>query len=736
VGFFLRDATGLSRPSPPIPHVFPYPGSWWNCLLLAVISIACYAGTLGNGFVFDDRAFIGGDSSSASLQSLPHLLTAPYWEGEGRANRLYRPLTSLSFALNASLAGARPWTFHLVNLLLHALVSIVLYLLLARLFGEDTLPLAAAALFSAHPLLSEAVASIVGRAELLSALFLLTALWVERSPARVEGERGAAVSLFPPMLFFLALLSKENALAYPAVSWLTDSVLGRPAGVSRRRRMWEISALLGTAVLYLVLRKLVLGALMEPGSIPEVDNPLAHVSTAARIATALPLVLRYLGLFLLPVRLSADYSSPQILPLEGFADPSAILSAGLLFALATLAVRLRRRLPPLIWGLGFTACTFLLVSNLPFPVGTVFAERLFYLPCAGLCTASGLLLSALHAKRPRTAMVLLSGMVGLLGIRTWDRCRDWKDDFTLFRAASLVSPNSAKVRYNLANAYRKSGDLPRAVENYRRCLALNPAFDAAQRNLAVALTDLGQGQEAVTLLRASLEKHPASASLFNNLGNAYLALGDLKSAESAYRRALELDSGSADPHNNLGAVYQQRGDWDGAEREFREALRLGSRSVAFRIHLGDLLLQRDRPAEALEAFSEAERVDSESAVVRRGRGESLMRLGRTDEARAELERSLELDSAQWESPALLGFISQQRGDLEGAERYYLRSLARRPSQPELRQNLGVIYLQQKGGRQKALEQFRLCLTLGPSEKVAKAVGEMLQELENHPEENQ
>ncbi|MCI0659329.1 MAG: hypothetical protein L0170_19930, partial [Acidobacteria bacterium] len=132
------------------------------CLLLAVLAVAAYAGTLGNGFVFDDRAVIADDSSEPTLGSLPRLLTAPYWTGEGRANRLYRPLTSVSFALNEILGGARPWTFHLVNLLLHALVSIILYLLLVRLFGEGTLPFAAAALFCVHPLLSEAVAGVVG----------------------------------------------------------------------------------------------------------------------------------------------------------------------------------------------------------------------------------------------------------------------------------------------------------------------------------------------------------------------------------------------------------------------------------------------------------------------------------------------------------------------------------------------------------------------------------------------
>ncbi|MCI0568006.1 MAG: hypothetical protein L0Z52_07430, partial [Acidobacteria bacterium] len=94
-------------------------------MLLVVLAVAGYSGTLGNQFVFDDRAVIPGDSTVPTLHSLPSLLVAPYWTGEGRANRLYRPLTSVSFALNEILGGARPWSFHLVNLLLHALVSVM-----------------------------------------------------------------------------------------------------------------------------------------------------------------------------------------------------------------------------------------------------------------------------------------------------------------------------------------------------------------------------------------------------------------------------------------------------------------------------------------------------------------------------------------------------------------------------------------------------------------------------------
>ena len=135
-----------------------------------------------------------------------------------------------------------------------------------------------------------------------------------------------------------------------------------------------MAALLAVTGTYLALRAHVLGSLMEPGSIPAVDNPLAHVSAPVRIATALALTGRYFLLFLFPRHLSADYSFPQILPVSPLSLPAAA-GAVLVLGLGWTTLKLRHRIPALSWGLGFAGCSFFLVSNLPFPIGTVFAER-------------------------------------------------------------------------------------------------------------------------------------------------------------------------------------------------------------------------------------------------------------------------------------------------------------------------------------------------------------------------
>ncbi len=700
------------------------------CFALPVflLGVLAYSNTIGNGFVFDDRLIIERNPAIHSLSGIPGLFVTPYWTGEGAANRLYRPLTTATFSLNRALGNGGPAGFHLVNALLHGASALLLLLLLARLFRLRWMALGASALFAVHPVLTESVAGLVGRSEILATLFLLAALLVDR-----RGGEGRVPAVLGSLgLFFLALLSKENALAYPALLILTDLLLGPPEGTSRRGRRCEIAATLAVAAFYLILRWNVLGNLMETSAIPEVDNLLVGVPAWRRILTALALAARYLGLFLFPARLSADYSARQIEPVSGVLDPAGWLGVGLAAAWLILFCRFRRRLVPLSWGMGFAAVSFFLVSNVPFPVGTIFAERLLYLPLVGLCAATGFLVSAAAGKRPRTVAAVGAAVLVLLAARTWERNRDWKDDFSLFRSAVRVSPRSARVRYNLGNAHRRRGELARAEESYRACLGIYPDFEPALRNLGVVLAEMGRAEEAIGFFRQALERHPESASLHNNLGNAYRSLGRGAEAEAEYKRVLDLDPFSADARNNLGALFLDRGDAARAEVEFRESIRLAPGRIAFRVNLGNLLLQRGDPAGAARVFREAAEREPLLPEPHRGLGEALLGEGRALEAEGELKRSLSLDPSQWEAPALLGYLHQRRGDAEEAIRFYLESLSRKPDQPELHRNLGSLYARSWATRDKALEHLRRCLALGPPPGTEKEIRELLEALERGP----
>jgi len=683
---------------------------------------------LSNGFVFDDKTIIQRNPLVQSTEGIPRLLTTPYWSGEGRSNRLYRPLTLATFALNRMMGGGNAWGFHLANALLHGAVAALLFILLHELFGLKEMALIAAVFFALHPVQTEAVAGLVGRADLLSAFFVLLALWLDRRRGE-PAAGGRSLSFLASLIsFLLALLSKENAVAVPALWVLTDCLAGRPKGISRRRRGYELLAVTGVLGLYLLLRIRVLGVLMEPGAIAAVDNPIAQFPTTQRVVNAVALLGKYLGLFGYPARLSADYSAPQIPPVEGLTDVRFLLGLAGVSLLAFLALRGWRRLAPLAWGIGFAGASFFLVSNLPFPVGTIFAERLLYLPSAGLCAAAGSLEALAATKRPRLARTVAVVLLALCFAGTVRRNRDWRDDFSLFRSAARVSNRSAKVQYNLGNAYRRRGDLTRAAESYRSCLDLYPDFEPGRRNLGVVLLEMGRPNDAVEVLEEALVRAPRSSSLHNNLGNALRAVGRPAEAEREYREALDIDPGSSDPHNNLAVLHREAGRMDQAEAEYREAIRLDPDRAILRVHLGDLLLIRGGFPNATAIFRQAIQREPGLADAHRGLGEALIREGKPEEAEGELLHSLSLDPRQWKAPALLGYIYHRRGDVKQAVGFYGKSLAAKPDQPELHRNLGILYAGIPGERERALGHLRRSLALDPSQSGAAEVREMISRL--------
>jgi hypothetical protein len=353
-------------------------------LVIALLSILPFVGTLDNEFAFDDERVIVQNSIIKQLDHLPVLFTKGVWLSE-RAP-VYRPIVLASFALNYALGGLDPSGYHVVNILLHTMVSLLLYGLARQLGFSPGACLVAGVLFAVHPLHTEAVTGIVGRAELLMALGVLLALkW------HVQGEGFQLRYVIPTWVSFaIALLSKEQAMMFPALALLYD------ISFWKKERRWKemiphvAARYLGYLVIlggYLALR----GVLFEralPSSrrgILFLDNPLAQLDWGSRYLTALKVAGKYLWLFVWPDKLSADYSYNAIRIASSLLDPavpgSLIAWGGLLFVAIWSYFRGRRFA---FFGIGFTVLMFLPVSNLLIVIGTIMGERLFYLPSAGL----------------------------------------------------------------------------------------------------------------------------------------------------------------------------------------------------------------------------------------------------------------------------------------------------------------------------------------------------------------
>jgi tetratricopeptide (TPR) repeat protein len=549
------------------------------------------------------------------------LVSTSYW-GEIVDAGLYRPLTLLSFGLNR-LAGPAPFGFHLANDLLHGFAAVLAFLV-ARTLGLSPLgSLAAGLLFAVHPALSEAVNAIVGRADILAFSFSMGAFvlfaW-NASPVLVGGA------------FFLALLSKESA------------AFALPLFVLRRRDPGSVVPL-GIAVLaYAAFRYVALDGFGISGrEIGFLDNPLAGATLATRLRSAPMLVFHYAELVLWPEVLSADYSFDQIPIPVGLLDGRVLAGTALLAILIFVATR--------SGAPGFAAAAFLLPLagsvHLLFPLGTIFAERLLYLPMIGAALAFGIGVEAASRRSLSGAGLLLGVVVAAGAYRSWARNRDWIDNETLFRRTVETSPRSARSHFLLGAELLEKKRFAEAARSLEKGLEIYPDHLEARMSLGEALLAAGEPAAAAAQFGRVLSKRPRAPEVRRAAAEAALAEGrarardgDFPRAREAFERALALDPESPAAWNYLGLAFEREGRVEEARRHYERALALEPDHTDALLNLASLRLNEGDLAGAEAAYRRTLELDPDSYEAYNGLGITLAREGRRAEARAAFEKAI------------------------------------------------------------------------------------------------
>lgn len=552
----------------------------WQVLLIATVGFAVYLNSLGGGFVSDDRFLILEHPYTRDSALLPKIFTSGHYLGQGG----YRPLVTLSFALNHIVGGLDPTGYHLVNVLLHAVNSALVFLLVLRLFDSRVAAGVGGALFAVHPIHAEAVAWISGRAELMGASMFLGA-WLLYLRATSRDPLKAWPFAASLAVFFLGLLCKEHVLVLPVALFLTELLKARDAdGMRWVRRispavLWRCAAFAAVAVAYFAFRHALYARpfMRVPSQIGYYDNPLVLAGAVERACTAIWILCDYVRLLFWPRVLSADYSFDQVPIASGPGEPAVIAATVVLMAALLCAAASFWRGGRLWFGILFFFLCIVPTSNLLVLIGVIQAERLLYLPSLGFCMAVGLTCArawAWAANRHTGRRLAMAGAIALsvLVARTLARNSDWRDEAALWGATAISAPRSVKAQINYGGHCLKEGKTDAAIAAFRRALAIDPASSDAVLNLGAALAQKGAVIEAVTLYRGGIRSHPDSAALRLNLGVTEAALGDFASAEDSFRRAVALAPANAVARFNLALALSRRGALDEAVREYRVAV--------------------------------------------------------------------------------------------------------------------------------------------------------------------
>ncbi len=467
---------------------------WIALVALAVIP---YLGAIHSPLLYDDRTLL--DNPWLVHEAGPvSVFQHDYWFGtKHESSDLYRPLTVLSLAWNMRATPSKEGVRG-VNVALHAVGTLIVWWMLAAIADgrKGTVPLErgqspsawiGAALFAVHPLGSEAVFWAVGRAEILAAIFGMVAFvsFVRRS---------IAVSV---AAFFAALCFKESAATWLVIgaAW----VALRPKEDREPFRVVAIraSGYLAALAVFGALRVSAVGwGRMPP---PFIDNPLAGAGVPARVVNSVLLFGRYVGKMLWPQTLSVEYGFDQlpVVPsLPWGAIAAAAIVAGVVVAVVTLHRKGHRTAAFLV---AFVPCAFAVTGNLVFPIGTIFAERLAYLPLAGFCGLAGLALAAIPKAAWRGAAVAV--LLVACGARTMVRGSDYRDLAALSEATVEASPRAVKALANAGRTQLRQGHPELAIPPLERAVAIWPDYLKAWGYLAEAYAASGDEARAADARR-------------------------------------------------------------------------------------------------------------------------------------------------------------------------------------------------------------------------------------------
>lgn len=557
----MNSAAGAS-PAPhaagrrPVPHAIPL-------CAIALVGLFAYSNALGGPFVFDDARHI---RDNPVIRDLSNYLAR--WDGyRAMPNRWVAYLT---FAVNYRLGGLAVAGYHVFNVAVHLTCAAALYALVVLSFrtprlsasrlapASRWLALAAALLFVAHPLQTQAVTYVVQRIASLATLLYLASVTLYAA-ARVRGEaraasRGATAACWAGALAcaLAAMKTKEIAFTLPFAIAIWDLSFF-PPGRGRWRRLTPFLATAAVIPLTLVdLRGHAGAVLAEAGARTRLEH--ATLSRLDYLRTEIPVVASYLRLLVFPAGQSLDHDPPVF---RTFLAPPVLGALALLVALAAAATAAyaltspragRRAVDPAARLAGFGVAWFFLglaVESSVIPIPDLMYEHRVYLPSIGFFVAvvSGAALAVAHPGRrglARVAGVLVAAAVLVLAVATQRRNEVWATDVALWADAASKAPGKARPFYNLGCALATAGRLEEAGLSLRRALRLDPGAPLAHAQLGSVLVATGRLLEAEPELREAVQLDPRLAEPTFNLATVLWQTGRGAEARVWFARFLEL----------------------------------------------------------------------------------------------------------------------------------------------------------------------------------------------------
>lgn len=630
-------------------------------VLILLVTFAAYGRSLWNDFTYDDRAFVmvptgqgAANPMVAEVQDLTTYFTRHYGHGTTPYGRGFRPVTVLSFAVVNALAGPLPrsarspwdfpaWPQHLVNILLHLLGVVLTYALLARFTGPGLPALLGAAVFGLHALRSDPVISIVGRAEILGYVFGAgaTLCYVRRS---LPWLLAAAV------LLFLACCSKENAMAWIVFAPLYALALG----IGIRSQLPILAAILVPGLAAFGLWLCLQLSLEHHFQIRPLQNPLYFAGLPTRILTGVMLLGYGLYKVLLPLHLACDYGSAVFELVESIFDYRFWIAALVLGSVLVGGLRSFRQHPLLFLGMACFLGFGFMTSNIPVGVETIFAERVYYTPAAGLSflVAWLALRFATHNKTRTWLLAVVATWCVVGGLLIFERCTVWRDNDSLFLNDVEAQPRSLSMHLNVAECCRRQGEADNWQGDWKQCWHRHlwtahsldpedpiPLISLASHHLAFGEIEEAQRHAGAAKDAPKLVEEQDGPDVYRLLAAIAEERGELKAAEDHLLKGVELWPHMAAPHIEHALFLKRTNRPEEAEAVLENVVDRFPRCEPAWMMLVELVRRRKDKAEEQALMERARAADPKGARIALALGLLHHEAGRFQEAADLLEEA-------------------------------------------------------------------------------------------------
>ncbi|MDO8662306.1 MAG: tetratricopeptide repeat protein [Candidatus Omnitrophota bacterium] len=631
--------------------------------ILALSCAAAYSNSVHNPFIWDDDALVVKNPLLSNWSNLPKVFTSDLYPGVTAGSNFYRPLQTISYIWDYHFWQLDPFGYHLSNIILQILVSLLVFLLTRIMLKDTKIALAAALLFALNPLHTEAVTYISGRAEMLMGLFLLASLILF-----IKGHR-----VFSLLSFICGLLSKELSVVFPLVILAYLFYYKREKLKKARYLLKSVLPFLIIDLIYLILRSGLLHfATIRPPALTKYPFIL-------RVIVFPKVMLTYLKLFILPVDLHMSRTLAR--PVNFLSLFWSCFFLGMIFVFCAYILKNYKQRKTaafmLCWFL-----IFLLPQSGILPINAFIAEHFIYLSSISVF----ILLAYLLRKYLRRGLFIFSviGLALFYAMLTYTRNFDWSDPLVFYSKIIKYSPDSFQAHNNLGLQYEYRHDLRKAILEYKRALEIEPKLIEARSNLANAYFKLGKFKDALSEY-AQVEKsalREKAGELQNNIGCIYEVEGLLDEALDRYRLALRLDPALNFTHFNIARIYAAKAKFDLAAQEVIKSLPelsltdfYSSRSGHLSVRYGD----KDRYAQVISAYVKSSKAFQSGVIFYNDLGVKFASENLLEGAIAAFKRVIELDPLYADAHFNLGLAFWKKGLKKEAIFEFKRALKINPN---------------------------------------------------------